>query len=205
MINISSVNIEAEDKVLIEGIKHGNTAVYDIVFTRFYSALVCHAVMNNVPDDDAEDLVQEVFFKLWLNREKLEIHTSLRNYLFVAVKNNCNDYFRHQKAEQNLHDKIQSQISTEEPTNDDDRLVESELRELINTAINKLPEKCRRVFILYRFKNKKVSEIAEMENITPRTVETHIGKAYKMLRQELKDYLPMFVTSIILSSQFPPI
>lgn len=136
---------------------------------------------------------------------KLEIHTSLRNYLFVAVKNNCNDYFRHQKAEQNLHDKIQSQISTEEPTNDDDRLVESELRELINTAINKLPEKCRRVFILYRFKNKKVSEIAEMENITPRTVETHIGKAYKMLRQELKDYLPMFVTSIILSSQFPPI
>ena len=200
MINISSVNIEAEDKVLIEGIKHGNTAVYDIVFTRFYSALVYHAVMNNVPDDDAEDLVQEVFFKLWLNREKLAIHTSLRNYLFVAVKNNCNDYFRHQKA-----DKIQSQISTEEPTNDDDRLVESELRELINTAINELPEKCRRVFILYRFKNKKVSEIAEMENITPRTVETHIGKAYKMLRQELKDYLPMFVTSIILSSQFPPI
>ena len=200
MINISSANIETEDKLLIEGIKNGNTAVYDIVFTRFYSALVYHAVMNNVPDNDAEDLVQEIFFKLWVNRKKLEIHTSLRKYLFVSVKNSCNDYFRHQKAKQNMQDKILSQIDNEEPMCDDDCLVESELRELINTAINKLPEKCRRVFILYRFKDKKVNEIAEAENITPRTVETHISKAYKILRKDLKTYLPAFVISLILSS-----
>lgn len=201
MFDIKSTNTEYEDKILIEGLKQGNTGIFNLVFTRFYSSLVLHATMHEIPEDEAEDLVQDFFFRLWLNRAKLDIHTSLKNYMFVSIKNSCNDYFRHKKAENNIKETLYLN-NNGEPFNDRDFLVESELREIINIAINKLPEKCRKVFILYKFQNMKVDEIAEMENISKRTVETHLGKAYKILREELKAYLPAILVTIIINSIF---
>ncbi|MBU3808532.1 MAG: RNA polymerase sigma-70 factor [Candidatus Phocaeicola faecipullorum] len=201
MFDIKSTNTEYEDKILIEGLKQGNTGIFNLVFTRFYSSLVLHATMHEIPEDEAEDLVQDFFFRLWLNRAKIDIHTSLKNYMFVSIKNSCNDYFRHKKAENNIKETL-SLNNNGEPFNDRDFLVESELREIINIAINKLPEKCRKVFILYKFQNMKVDEIAEMENISKRTVETHLGKAYKILREELKAYLPAILVTIIINSIF---
>ena len=148
MFDIKSTNTEYEDKILIEGLKQGNTGIFNLVFTRFYSSLVLH-----------------------------------------------------KKAENNIKETL-SLNNNGEPFNDRDFLVESELREIINIAINKLPEKCRKVFILYKFQNMKVDEIAEMENISKRTVETHLGKAYKILREELKAYLPAILVTIIINSIF---
>lgn len=202
MFDIKSTNTEHEDKILIEGLKQGNTAIFNLVFTRFYSSLVLYTTTHEIPEDEAEDIVQDFFFRLWLNRSKIDIHTSLKNYMFVSIKNSCNDYFRHKKTESNIKEALSSDNNNKEPFNDRDFLVESELREIINIAINKLPEKCRKVFILYKFQNMKVDEIAEMENISKRTVETHLGKAYKILREELKAYLPAILVTIIINSIF---
>ncbi|MFV0390777.1 MAG: sigma factor-like helix-turn-helix DNA-binding protein [Paludibacteraceae bacterium] len=77
--------------------------------------------------------------------------------------------------------------------------VESDLRERIDKAIAKLPEKCRKIFVMNLFDGIKPVEIADREGISVRTVEGHIGKAYKLLREELKPYLPGFVLAILLS------
>ena len=90
-------------------------------------------------------------------------------------------------------------LDSEEGFNDRDHLAESDLRELINMAIGKLPDKCRKIFIMNRFKHMKPAEIAELEGVSVRTVEGHIGKAYKLLRKELKPYLPATLIALLLT------
>lgn len=192
---MSASNHEA---ILIEGLKEGNVKIYDYIFHFYYSGLVVfvHKYIND--QDVAEDIVQEFFVKLWINRERLQIETTLKAYFFSSIKNRCIDYLRHElikgKVEKNLLEKVQSL------TNEHDLLIESELRDQINAAIDKVPPVCREIFIMNRFEGLKPAEIADKKGISVRTVETHIGKALKILRKELSGYLPASLITIILGT-----
>jgi len=186
------------ENILIEGLKEGNVKIYDYLFHYYYSGMVVF-VQKYIPDNDlAEDIVQEFFVKLWIKHEQLQITTSLKAYLFSSIKNRCIDQLRHEvtrgKAEKKLLEKLQ------ESGNEENLLVESELREKINASINKLPPVCREIFIMNRFEGLKPSEIAEKKGISVRTVETHIGKALKILRHELIGYLPTSLVAIIIGA-----
>jgi RNA polymerase sigma-70 factor, ECF subfamily len=186
------------ETILIEGLKEGNVKIYDYLFHYYYSGLVVF-VKKYIPDNDvAEDIVQEFFVKLWVNREKLNEIVSIKAYFFSAVKNRCIDYLRHEvtkgKVEKQLLVKFQAETGIE------NLFIESELREQINNAINKLPTVCREVFLMNRFEGLKPAEIAERKGISVRTVETHIGKALKILRGELSGYLPASLVAIILGT-----
>jgi len=183
------------ETILLDGLKQGNVKIFDYLFHYYYSGLVVF-VQKYIPDNDiAEDIVQEFFVKLWVNRERLQITTSLKSYLFSSIKNRCIDYLRHEvikgKAEKLLLEQLQEVI------NEQNLLIESELREMINAAIDKLPPVCREIFIMNRFDGMKPSEIAEKKGISVRTVETHIGKALKILRKELIGYLPASLLAIL--------
>lgn len=187
----------AHEVILVEGLKEGNVKIYDYLFQYYYSGLVVF-VQKYIPDNDsAEDIVQDFFVKLWINRDKLSITTSLKAYFFSSIKNRCIDHLRHEvtkgKAEKYLL------VSLQETTGEQNLLIESELREKINAAIDKLPPVCREVFMLNRFDGLKPAEIAAKKGISVRTVETHIGKALKILRNELSGYLPSSLITIILS------
>jgi len=186
------------ESILIEGLKEGNVKIYDYIFHLYYSGLVVF-VQKYIPDQDvAEDIVQEFFVKLWINRERVQIETTLKAYFFSSIKNRCIDYLRHEiikgKVEKTLLEKVQSL------TNEHDLLIESELRDQINAAIDKLPPVCREIFIMNRFEGLKPAEIADKKGISVRTVETHIGKALKILRKELSGYLPASLITIILGT-----
>lgn len=192
------MRVSDHEAILIEGLKEGNVKIYDYIFHFYYSGLVVF-VQKYIHDQDvAEDIVQEFFVKLWINRERVQIETTLKSYFFSSIKNRCIDYLRHElikgKVEKQLLEEVQK------TTNEHNLLIESELRDQINAAIDKLPPVCREIFIMNRFEGLKPAEIADKKEISVRTVETHIGKALKILRKELSGYLPASLITIILGT-----
>lgn len=188
----------AHEKILIEGLKEGNTKIYDYIFSYFYSGLVAFAIKYVDSKDIAEDVVQEFFLKLWNDREKFSINQSLKSYLFSSIKNRCFDIHRHKEVIAKAKDHFIYQA--ENNNYESDSLVESELRDKINRAIENLPEKTRKAFIMNRFEGLKPAEIAEKTNTSVRTVEGHIGKALKLLRADLQQYLPAYILAWLLGS-----
>ncbi len=183
------------EKILIEGLRSGNQQIFDYLFHYYYSGLVAFAIKYVDNKDTAEDIVQEFFYKLWIKRGKLEIKQTIKTYFFTSIKNRSLDYIKHQQVKKNFVDQVKGSADIHEEY---DLLVESELRERINLAIDKLPEKCRQIFIMNRFDGLSPKEIAEKENISVRTVEGHIGKGIKILRKELEQYLPASMLLLIL-------
>jgi RNA polymerase sigma-70 factor, ECF subfamily len=188
----------AHEKILILGIKEGNEKIFDHIFLYFYSGLVVYAQKFIVDRDVAEDIVQELFYTLWKKRQLLEINQSLKSYLFTWVKNRCIDYLR--KKEVMRKNEADMLTLNEIIAKENDFFVESELREYIDMALAKMPPACREVFILNRFDELKPIEIATEKRISVRTVEGHIGKGLRIMREELRKYLPSTFFPIIIGA-----
>jgi len=169
---------------LLERLKDGDRKVFTMLFNYFYSGLVIYADHYLHDLGMAEDVAQTAFVRLWENRESLK-STSIRCYLVNSVKNNCIDIIRKEETRNKYNQRqINNHIYYE-----GEFLAEIELREMIENSINKLPPRCREIFILNRYENLKSKEIANRLKISSRTVETQILKAMKLLREDLKDYL----------------
>lgn len=190
------MNHNVQEKVLLNGLIEGNTQIYDYLFHFYYSGLVAFAIRYVHEKDAAEDIVQDFFYKLWMNRENLRISKTIKVYFFTSIKNACLDHLRHEKVKDKARELILHQ-SQQEDLDESRLLVESELRDRINQAIDNLPDKCRQIFIMNRFEGLKASEIAEKENLSVRTIEGHIGKALKMLRTDLSPYLPAYMITLL--------
>jgi RNA polymerase sigma-70 factor (ECF subfamily) len=182
---------QTKELFLYEEMKKGKEYAFDFFFNYYYPGLCVYAQkMIFIPQQEARDLVQDVFVKFWNDREKTDIRFSIRSYLFASVKNKCFDLLR----------KKDVCVKTEELTSNRDVCDESfetyiltELEALFNTSLAKLPERCREVFELSRFQGLKNREIASMLNLSEKTVENQITKALHILKEELKDYLPLLV------------
>ncbi len=171
-------------------ISKGDKRAFEEVFNTYYQLLCNYAcsMLNDI--DEAEEVVQNMFFNIWTKRESLQVNTSIKSYMYRATHNDCLNKIKHgkvrtvyaqdYKATMNSHHLDSSQL-----------LQAKELGHSINRAIGTLPEQCGQVFKLSRFENLKYQEIADRLNISVKTVENHMGKALKILRNELKDYLHM--------------
>ncbi|MBK5215144.1 MAG: RNA polymerase sigma-70 factor, partial [Flavobacteriaceae bacterium] len=137
----------------------------------------------------SEDIVQSVFMKLWETRQSLEIR-SFRSYFIQCVKNSCIDVLRSQEVINKYSSQSQNfpQFEMQE-----DLWTKTELEEVINLAIDKLPPRCREIFLMSRMENLKTAEIAEKLQLSGRTVETQISNALRILRVELADYLTILI------------
>ena len=162
----------------------GDEAALRHIFKAYYRPLLADA-WRLVPDRSiCEDLVQEVFVELWRKREELSIHSSLRAYLRRAVVNRAINHLKSDKRFVGEEYLPQSDAETPEAgweQNNEQELNESRIHE----AIAQLPEKCRVVFVLSRFEHKSHKEIAEMLDISTKTIENQITKAMKILREFL--------------------
>lgn len=171
---------------------HDDERAFQLLFSDFFSPLCSFANRYIDSKNVCEDLVQEVFFQLWQNRKKIQITTSTRNYLITNVRNACVDYLRHQEREDTYRERQALQLESEEQ--DAYSLYAlSELEEMLNVALAKLPENVCQTFKMNRFEDKTYVQIAEERQISVKTVEAHISKALKLLRIDLKDYLPLIV------------
>lgn len=160
-------------------------------FERIFKAQHAHCLafaMHYTGDPaEAEEIVQLVFTQLWEKRATIAITGSERSYLFTAIRNTAVSQWRkravrtdREKAFGNMQD-AEVQLS----------LQARELEQQLQQALQKLPERCREVFLLSRRQQLKYAEIAAVMDISVKTVENQMGKALKILHQELKEYLPL--------------
>ena len=176
------------DQIIISGLVSGEKKAFDLLFQQNYSNL-CHYAESMVHDHDvAEDVVQDLFAELWINRERLAIRSSLRSYLMRSAFNACLDYMKHLK----IRKKFRSEVMTGMSLLTEGDVPDTEILKKIESSIDELPEQCRKIFKLSRFDNLKYREIARVLNISENTVDTQIRRALNKLRHDLRDYLISF-------------
>ncbi len=186
------------NEILIDG-KDG----FKNIFQQFFQPLY-HLSSHYLEDpDEAKEVVQDAFVKLWEVRQNLDEDSNIRNFLFTLVKNNCLNLLKRKQLLLKHHEKLkwmEMHYQYESLSRmGDDYLEFNELKDKIDLAIKNLPEHCRVVFEMSRFEELKNREIAEKLGVTQKTVEAHLTKALKILRNELKDYLPVIsvITKIL--------
>jgi len=163
-----------------------------MLFRTYYQPL-CNYAYTFVQDrDEAEEIVQSTFLNVWEKRDNLSIHTGVKPYLYAMVRNASLNVLKHEKIKQQ-HVTMELAVADRSVESVTRTVMASELETKIYAAMDKLPEQCRLVFKLSRFEELKYSEIAEQLNISIKTVENQMGKALKIMRDQLKDYLPLII------------
>lgn len=191
-----------EDKNLIKGIKKDDGKAFEELFKRYFASLHNYAAFYTRSSQMAEDMVHDIFYKIWDTRKTLNIHTSIKSYLFRSVHNNCIQYLRHLKVIKEHNRKHEARLQEALMMNrlyfetGLSKLMEKEIGELVKEAISRLPDKTREIFLMSRDRHLKNPEIAQMLYVTNKAVEYHITRALLIIRQELKDYLPAFMILI---------
>lgn len=176
-----------DDPTLLQAIRHGDTTAFDTLFRTYYEPL-CHYAgsLTDGDLDEAEDLVQQTFVKLWEQRTAFEVQWSVKAYLYKMVHNRCLNRLRDART----RDKYKAYNAEQlEQGHEHDPGAASELNDRILQALTALPPECRRIFELSRFEELKYREIADQLGISIKTVETQMGKALRLMRTELADYL----------------
>lgn len=168
---------------------------FELVFSKYYKPLVVYAntFMKDIPE--SQDIVQQVFVSFWEKRESLQIHTSLNGLLYKAVYNVCLNRIKQQKTRMNH---IQEIKMTSSFSTAGERVQEKELEKKIHGAIDRLPEQCAKIFRMSRFEHLKYQEIADKLGLSVKTVENQMGKALKIMRESLKDYITLLILFLII-------
>ena len=167
---------------------------FDEIFRQYSKPLFYYAV-KFVDDEVAKDVVQDIFLKLWSDRSII-VRQSLNSLLFTMVRNSCLQQLEKQKVRNNYIETTKLILQKEELlfyTEEQSSLIEQELEDKLNEVFNSLPDRCKQVFLMSRFENKRNREIGEELNISVKAVEKQITKALAIIRVEMKDYLPLLL------------
>lgn len=192
-MNTTETNINSPE--FIKLLKEDGAKAFELLYKLYYQRLF-HLAKNYIGnEEDAKEIIQELFLKLWNRRDLLnKINNS---YLFTLTKNACLDYLKSKKIKieysKNYYDKQLSDPISFIENEVASKLLEKELDIKIKESIAMLPEKCRVVFMKSRFEGMKNKEIAEDMCISKRTVDTHIHLALRHMRLQLKEYLTLFL------------
>jgi RNA polymerase sigma-70 factor (ECF subfamily) len=181
---------------------HWNTeAGFEALFRALYAPLYRYASGLLADEMQAEEAVQEVFLRLWQQKDQVSIETNVQAYLYRAVHNQSMNILNHEKVKE----KYQQYARHSSPQYADgpaQGMYAKELQQQIGKAMEKIPEKCRTVFHLSRQEELSYKEIAAKLGLSIKTVENQVAKALKILRAELKDYLPMLAVMVTIFKLF---
>ena len=179
--------MKTQDLTRIEDIKSGNIKEFELLFREFYKPLLIHANRILQDGEEAEEVVQNLFFNIWKNRQELNINISVNSYLYSAVRNNCLQFIKRQKIKNKYEQYLLSySADTIEPI---EHLEYNELHNKLYQVMNDLPERCQEVFKLNRFQGLKYQEIADQLKISIKTVEANMSKALKHFRKNLNEFM----------------
>ncbi len=167
-----------------------STALFEEVFKDHYKELHAYSCSIIKDSDDAEEIVQNVFFKLWEKKEKIATLNSIPAYLYRSVYNDSLNYIKHHKVRAEYKQHV---LHTSSNDTTDDHAAQKDLEVRVHDAMNSLPEQCRTIFQLSRFEELKYREIADKLGISIKTVENQMGKALKIMRVKLADFLPSLI------------
>jgi RNA polymerase sigma-70 factor (family 1) len=174
------------DSEIVRRIRQGDTGQFESLFRSSYVSLVRYAKTLVKDHDTAEEIVQDLFFRLWQDKEKIEIESSLNGYLFRAVHNRCLHWIEHSRVVEK-HAQEMAYKQTENYENPLEIIQYKELQSKIAKILARLPERCGKIFCMNRFEGLKYAEIADILSVSVKTVEANMGKALKEFRKALTE------------------
>ncbi len=181
-----------EESILASRLMSKDEQAFEKVFKQWFQSLHTYAFTLVRDAYEAEEIVQQVFYKLWERADRLQINGAVSAYLYRSVYNECLNYLKHEKVKSRHHLYVAHQLKYDHGGLGD-RLSSAALEEKYTNALNELPEQCRAVFQLSRFDNLKYREIADRLEISVKTVENQMGKALKFLRNRLAEFLTLLI------------
>ena len=184
---LSSTVQHLDNNDLIERLRGGDEAAFDTIFRAWYPALVRASEALVRSRAVAEEIVQDVMLELWKRRENISHDSSPQAYLFQSTRNRSLNHLRHERVEKNAEPQMTREEATDSTAHS--LMVEEEIHVAMKRAVDRLPGRCREVFVLSRTHGLKYSEIAESLGISVKTVEAQMGKALRILREELAPWL----------------
>lgn len=167
---------------LIRRLNDKDSSALRYLFDQHYLKLCQYAFTFLKDMDEAEDVVQNLFVDIWERKRRLEIRQSIQQYMFRSVYYKCLNALEYKQVRRKHT--VENPQTLKEGNGEEGGIEEK--RMAIQNALEKLPEKCKQVFVLSRFEELKYAEIADKLGISINTVENHMGKALRLLRAELK-------------------
>jgi RNA polymerase sigma-70 factor (family 1) len=188
MYNYFSISDDELGRLFRNGDQHAFTEIYN----RYSGSLLIHAFQRLHDEEEAKDVVHEIFFSLWNKREDLTIRTSLKGYLFVAAQNKVIDKIAHKKIKQEYAASLQEYLDKGNYMTDE-LIRERELSLLIDKEIAALPDKMRQIFEYSRKSTYTHREISEILNISEETVKKQVYNALKILKIRLASFFLVLI------------
>lgn len=187
--------MELPDVNLDAGIPVETTA-FEELFKSHFKRLYAYAITILKDEVLAEEIVQNVFYKIWERKGRVDIQSSVTAYLYRSVYNDSINHIKHQKVKAS-YQAYESWRTKNDSDQASSKVHLSELQQKLDAALKELPEQCRTIFQMSRFEELKYQEIADRLGLSIKTVENQMGKALKILRTKLAEYLPILITILM--------
>jgi len=172
--------------------------LFEQVFRSHFKSLHAYACTIMRDPMPAEEIVQNIFLKLWEKKDEITIKENISVYLYRAVHNESLNYLRHRRVRSAYQSYAMRQHKQTEQEKPAEKVVMKELEKKLEIALQELPEQCRTIFQLSRYEDLKYREIADKLGLSVKTIENQMGKALRLLRLKLVDFLPTILLFITL-------
>jgi RNA polymerase sigma-70 factor, ECF subfamily len=182
------------EQELIAGLQKGDKSTFDFLFRSYYPGLCTHAKSYLRSMEIAQEIVQEVYVKLWEKHNKIFIHTSIRAYLFQSVFNNCMNYIKGIQSSSFKHVDVEDASIRNELMSMDladaefSRIFSEDIEKDLESAISDLPDQCREIFIMCRTDNLSYKEISDLLKVSRSTVKTQMSRAMTRILKQMEKY-----------------
>jgi RNA polymerase sigma-70 factor (ECF subfamily) len=174
-----------QELFIIKRIKEGDIATFETLFKSVYTPLLLYSAGITGRRDVSEEIIQDLFYYIWKERESLQIMHSLKGYLYRSVRNRSLQYLEHEKVDERF--KGRNEVWGYDSRPDGQEMLElRELEEILKKSMTKMPRRRVEIFRMHRFENKKYTEIAEALSLSVKTIEAEITKALKTIRKEIE-------------------
>ncbi|MBN2274417.1 MAG: RNA polymerase sigma-70 factor [Bacteroidales bacterium] len=197
------MTIHLTENDLFRQLKKGDVYAFEKLFKAYYRNLCFFAESYVKEKAMAEEIVGNFFTNIWEKRYIIEIKGPVKSYFYTSIHNQCIKYLEHLKVMKRYRDYASARLRNIEmlaPASNPyplANLISQEIVDDIEKSINELPEKCREVFCLSRFEEMSYEDISAKLNISVNTVRTQMARALQKLRDNLKDYLPLYIYIIL--------
>ncbi|MDI9863253.1 RNA polymerase sigma-70 factor [Flectobacillus sp. DC10W] len=176
-----------DDSEIIQAWQAGDTDAFEILYQKYWRKLYSFARRTTPNAEDAQDLIQDVFAQLWMQKEQIDAGVFSESYLFAIVRNKLLDKIRKQYVREDYIQKI-LQSASESDFSTQQTILSNDLSNHLHQAVNVLPEKCKEVFQLSRFEQLTVDQIAQKLQLSPQTVKNQLSKALQVVRFHLREF-----------------
>lgn len=175
-----------EDLILIKRTREGDIKAFETLFRKYYSPLVFYSKSITGSAQAAEDILQDLFYILWKERKKLFFFKSVKNYLFISIRNRSLQYLQREGRGALYRADYASVEENERKEREPSQNIEYlELAQIVKKSIANMPTRRAQIFEMHRFQNLKYKEIAQTLSISEKTVEAEMSKALKTLKKEI--------------------